>query len=130
MDALSRRAPSIVIGTLCAALVGYWAEAPLWVPYGIAIVDGCLALIVMASRDRRGRFKAEEISEPDEKRSWVAHELAGKGSPGGVYLLGFFAFVTVVLTGFEGAYSLPAWAGLALSAAWGVANARFPTGRG
>ena len=38
MDALSRRAPSIVIGTLCAALVAYWAEAPLWVPYGLAVV--------------------------------------------------------------------------------------------
>ena len=125
LDALSRRAPTIVIVTLCAALVADWADAPLWLPYGLAIVVGCLALAVMASRDRQTPFSPEEGAGVTNK-SWIAHELAGKGSPSGFYVLGFFALVTIVLTGFQGPYSTPAWAALALGAAWRMANARYP----
>jgi len=125
LGALSRRAPTIVIVTLCAALVADWADAPLWLPYGLAIVVGCLALAVMASRDRQTPFSPEEGAGVTNK-SWIAHELAGKGSPSGFYVLGFFALVTIVLTGFQGPYSTPAWAALALGAAWGMANARYP----
>jgi hypothetical protein len=115
----------IVIMTLCAALVADWAGAPLWLPYGLAIIVGSLALVVMASRDRRGPIRTDE--GPDATgNSWIAHELAGKGSPPGFYVLGFFGLITIILTGFQGPYSMPAWAALALGVAWGIANARYP----
>jgi hypothetical protein len=73
---------------------------------------------------------AAEEPGSDGNKSWIAHELAGKGSPSGSYLLGFFALVAIMLTGFTGAYAMPAWAGLALAGAWGIANARYPTDGG
>ena len=116
----------IVAVTLCASLVGYWADAPLWLPYGLAAIVGCLALIVMAGRDRRRPFNAEE-PDSDTDGSWIAQELAGKGSPPGFYVLEFFGVATIMLTGVQGPYATPAWAAVALGAAWGIANARFST---
>jgi hypothetical protein len=130
LDALSTRAPTIVVVTLCAALVGYWTDAPLWLPYGLATIVGALALVQMAARNRRGRSAIAEEPESSTNKSWIAHELAGNGSASGSYLLGFFALVTLMLTGVSGAYAMPAWAALALAAAWGIANARYPTGEG
>ena len=115
----------IVAVTLCAALAGYWAEAPLWLPRGLAIIVGSVALIVMAGRDRRRQTRTEE--EPGSEGNWISQELAGKGSPPGFYVLEFFGLVTIVLTGVQGAYATPAWAAVALGLAWGVANARFST---
>ena len=128
LDGLSRRAPIIVIVTLCTALVSYWLDAPLWLPYGLALIVGTMAIAVMAARDRHGQFKPESDAASNE--SWIVHELAGNGSPRGSYLLGFCGLVTITLIGFQGTYALPAWAGLALAAAWGVANARYPSGNG
>lgn len=130
LDGLSRRAPIIVVVTLCTALVAYWLDAPLWLPYGLALIVGSMAIVVMAARDRRGQFKPENELGSTRNESWIAHELAGNGSPRGSYLLGFCGLVTIALIGFQGAYALPAWAGLALAAAWGVANARYPSGDG
>jgi hypothetical protein len=80
----------------------------------------------MASRDRR-RFQSIDAQAGSvDNRSWLTHEIEGKGSPAGSYVMGFFCLVTITLTGFEGAYSLPAWAALALTAAWAFANARYP----
>ena len=115
----------IVAVTLCAALAGYWADAPLWLPRGLAIIVGSVALIVMAGRDRRRRIKTQEEPGSGEQGNWIAQELAGKGSPPGFYVLEFFGLVTIVLTGVQGAYATPAWAAVALGLAWGVANARF-----
>lgn len=126
LDALSTRAPMIVVATSCAALVGYWAAVPLWLPYALATVVGALALVVMATRDRRAQLDADDNPANSGGKGWLAQELAGKGSPSGSYLLGFLALVTIVLTGFQGAYALPAWAGLGLAAAYGIANARYP----
>lgn len=130
LDALSRRAPEMVIATLAAALLVYWAEAPVWLPYGLALVVVGLALVVMAARDRRGRFTREDDPDASSDTSWIAQELAGKGTASGSYLLGFFSLVTIMLTGFQGAYALPGWAALALTAAWGIANARRPNNDG
>lgn len=127
LDALSGRAPTIVVVTLCAALVAYWAEVPVWLSYGVAIVVGCFAVVVMGARNRREQPAGIE-EEDASGSSWIAQELAGKGSPAGTYVLCFFAIVTIMLTGLTGAHALPAWAALALAAAWGVANARYPTG--
>jgi hypothetical protein len=127
LNALSGRAPIIVVITLCAALAAYWADAPLWFPYGLAVTVACVALVLMAARDRRSQFNAEEESN---SASWISSELAGHGSPSGTYVLGFFCLVTIMLTGFQGPYTIPAWAALALCVAWGIANARYPTGDG
>lgn len=120
---LSRRAPTIVIFTLVAALLGYWADAPLWLPYGIAIVAVSAALVLIAARRR---VSIEEGSDSSSDKSWIAQELAGKGSPPGSYVLGFFGVVTIALTGFRGAYATPARAGFALVAAWAISNAHYP----
>lgn len=130
LDALSRRAPAIVVVTLCVALLGYWADAPLWLPYGLATVVGSLAVIVLAARNRRHQLGPEDEPGSDTDGNWIAQELSGKGSPPGFYVLQFFGLVTIMLTGFEGPYAVPAWAGLALGAAWGVANSRFSSGAG
>ncbi len=125
LNALSKRVPIIVVVTLCGALVVYSLDAPLWLPYGLSLIVGGIAIVVMAARERRKSTLENELGS-DKSQSWIAHELAGNGSPSGSYLLGFFSLVTIILTGFQGAYALPAWAGLALAAAWGVANAQYP----
>jgi H+/Cl- antiporter ClcA len=130
LDALSERAPVIVVVTQCAALVVYWVNAPSWLPYGLAVIVGSLALVLMAARGRRPQFASNEDLGLNSSKDWIAQELAGKGTPQGFYLLGFFGFVTIMLTGFQGAYATPAWAAFALGAAWGIANARYTTGDG
>jgi hypothetical protein len=127
---LSRRAPDIVVVTLCAALLGAWLGAPEWLASGLAILVGLLALIVLASRQRRQpRLEVVEESQDEEKPGWLAYELAGKGTPLGTYLLAFFAFLTAMLTGFDSPYGKLAWAGFMLAAAWSLANAHFPVER-
>jgi len=123
LNVLSRRAPTIVALTLCAALVADWVSAPVWLPKGLAVIVGSLALMLLAMRGRR--FETREDHESDSD-SWIAYELAGKGTPAGFYPLGFFGIVTIVLTGTQSTYSLPAWAAFGLGIAWGLANAQYP----
>jgi hypothetical protein len=120
----------IVVVTLCAALVGYWAEAPLWLPYGLAAIVGSLAIVVLAARDRSRHLVADRELGAASDGNWIAQELSGKGSPPGFYVLQFFGLVTIMLTDVEGPYATPAWAGFALGAAWGIAKARFSSGDG
>lgn len=126
LDALSKRAPTIVVFTLCAALIADWIDAPLWLPKAIAIVVGSLALMLMAARGRQHQFKTREELGFISGTEWIAYELAGKGTPPGYYLLGFFGFLTIMLTGFQSAYAMPAWAGFGLGVVWGIVNARYP----
>ena len=122
LDALSKRAPVIVVITLCAALVSAWTGAPDWLPHGGAIVVGSLALALLAARRRRDQLGTAE----DEDRSWIAYELAGKGSPQGFYPLAFFGVVTIVLTGIQSPSAMLAWAGFCLGIVWGIVNAHYP----
>jgi hypothetical protein len=124
LDVLSKRAPVIVVVTLCAALVGAWIDVPVWLPDGLAIIVGGLALLLLAARRRRRPFETQE--ESGVSRDWIAYELAGKGTPRGSYLLGFFGFLTIMLTGFQSAYAMLAWAGFALGVVWGIVNADYP----
>lgn len=125
LDGLSARAPVIVIMALCAALIGAWTSAPVWLAKGAAIVVGILALVLLAARKPRHSFMAPGEAGTDD-RGWIAHELAGKGTPPGSYLLGFFALLTIAITGFNSPYAMLAWAGLALGVVWGVVNAHYP----
>ena len=125
LDELSTRAPAIVAFTLLAALVADWVDAPPVIPTILAIVVAGLALVLFATRNRR-QFGAKSDPGFDSDTSWIAYELAGKGTPPGFYVLGFFAIVTIVLTGVQSPYSLPAWAAIGLDIAWGMANARYP----
>jgi hypothetical protein len=127
IDGLSRRAPVIAVFTLCAALAGYWADAPLWLPYGLATIVGTLAVVVLAARNRHRQLEGQEEFGSATEGNWIAQELSGNGSPPGFYVLEFFGLITVMLTGFEGPYTTPAWASLALGAAWAIANGRFST---
>lgn len=121
IDALSKRAPSIVVFTLGAALVLAWVNAPVWMPTALAVLVGGVALLLFAARGGRSARRGAQ-----DERNWVAWELAGKGTPPGSYLLGFFGFVTIMLTGIQSSYAMPAWAGLALGLVWGIANRHYP----
>jgi hypothetical protein len=132
LNKLSKRAPDIVIMTLCAALLGAWTGAPEWLAYGLAIIVGLFALAVLATRGKRRHIHVVEETDAEQTTGWLDYELAGKGTPLGTYLLAFFAFVTAMLAGFDSPYGLLAWAGFALAVAWSAANAHFPVvpGRG
>jgi hypothetical protein len=123
---LSRRAPEIVILALGAALVGAWISAPVWLAKGAAIFVAGLALLLLASRKRRNQINPINEAGAAQGKGWIAHELAGNGTPAGHYLLGFFAFLTVFLTGFQSPYAMLAWAGFALAVVWGIVNAQYP----
>jgi hypothetical protein len=123
---LSKRAPEIVISTLCAALFGAWFGAPAWLARGLAVAVGMLAMVVLATRRRQRRPVIVSDEESPEENSWLGHELAGNGTPLGTYLLAFFAFFTAMLTGIDTPYALLAWAGFGLAVAWSLANAQFP----
>lgn len=123
LDELSRRAPSIVALTLCAALLCAWTGAPLLLSNGLAILVGILALALLAGRGRRRKLKSpEDLGIKD----MIAYELAGEGTPRGSYLLGFFGFLTLMLIGFQSPYRMPVFASLALTIVWGFVNARYP----
>jgi hypothetical protein len=124
IDTLSKRAPSIVVFTLCAALLGAWIGVPVWLPTALAVVVGSLALLLFAARVRR--HEPEAAQDEDAPQNWIQYELANNGTPPGYYMLAFFGFVTIMLTGFQSAYATPAWAGLALGIVWGLANRTYP----
>jgi hypothetical protein len=126
VDVLSKRAPVIVVVTLCAALVGAWTSVPVWLPKGLAIIVGSLALLLFAAKGRRHQFETREELGFERNRDWIAYELAGQGTPPGYYLLGFFGFLTIFLTGFQSPYAMPAWAGFALGVVWGIVNRHYP----
>jgi hypothetical protein len=126
LNILSKRAPAIVILALCAALLGAWTSAPIWLAKGSAIIIGSLALLLLLARGRRHQFKTPDELGFTRNRDWIAYELADKGSPPGFYLLGFFSFLTIFLTGFQSPYAMLAWAGLALGVVWGIVNAHYP----
>ena len=126
LDGLSKRAPIIVVLTLCAALVGAWTSGPVWLANGLAIIVASLAAVLLVARGRRSELKTPEEVGFTRLRDWIAYELAGKGSPPEFYLLGFFGFITIFVTGSQSTYSRPAWAGLFLGVVWGIANARYP----
>ena len=123
---LSKRAPAIVAFTLGAALLGAWSGAPIWLANGLAIIVGFAALALLASRGRRNEFRTAEELGSTRSGDWIAYELAGKGSPPGFYVLGFFGIVTIVLTGFQTPYARLAWAAFFLGVVWGIVNARYP----
>ena len=126
LDVLSKRAPTIVALALGAALLGAWSEAPAWLANGLAIIVAFLALALLAARGRRNEFRTAEELGSTRSGDWIAYELAGKGSPPGFYVLAFFGILTIVLTGFQTPYAILAWAGLVLSVAWAIVNARYP----
>jgi hypothetical protein len=121
IDVLSKRAPSIAVFTMGASLIFAWVRAPVWLPTMLAIVVASLALLLFAARG--GRHATRGFNH---NRNWLAWEFAGKGTPSGYYLLGFFSFVTIMLTGFQSSYAMPAWAAFALGIVWGIANRRYP----
>lgn len=123
LDKLSKRVPSIVAFTFCAALLGAWLGAPLWLSNALAIIVVGLALLLLAGRGRRRQFNS-----PDDLgiKEMIAFELAGEGTPRGSYLLGFFGFLTLMLIGIQSPYRMPAFSGIALTLVWGFVNARYP----
>lgn len=126
LNMLSKRAPLIVVLTLCAALVGAWIGVPVGLINSLAIIVGSLAIMLLATRARRNQLNSKQDLGFTRFSDRIVYELAGQGSPPGFYLLGFFAIVTVFLTGFQSPYSNLAWAGFFLDVAWGIANARYP----
>ena len=127
IDVLSKRAPSIVSCTLCAALLGALLDAPAWLSTALAVVIGSLAFLLFAARGGRHHVRSTDELGFVQNRSWLAWELAGKGMPPGTYLLAFFGFLTIMLTGVHLPEAMPAWAGFALGIAWGVANRNYPS---
>ena len=127
IDLLSQRAPSVVVFTLCASILSAWIDAPVWFPTTLAVVVACLALLLFVARAGRHALQSKEKLGFTQNSGWLAWELAGKGTPPGYYLLGFFGFLTIVLTGFQSPHAMPAWAGFALGIVWGLANRHYPS---
>jgi hypothetical protein len=125
IDRLSQGAPSLVVFTLCAALVAAWINAPVWLPEALASLVGCLAILLFATRGGRGKFRGREDSTETPEQNWIEYELAGRGTPAGSYILAFFGIVTIALTGFQSPYAMPAWSGFALGIVWGIANRTY-----
>ena len=121
IDALSKRAPSIVAYVLGISLLFALLGAPDWAATALAVTVGGLALLLFAARGGR-----HEGRGGNGDRNWLASEVAGHGTPPGSYLLAFFSFLAAFLIGFESAYARPAWAALALAIVWGIANRRYP----
>lgn len=126
IDRLSKRAPSIVVVTLCVSLLAAWINAPVWLPTTLAIGVASLALVLFLARGGPRPLEDQEGLGLANDRNWIAYELAGQGTPPGFYVLAFFGFVTIALTGFESPYAMPAWAAFALGIAWGIANRTYP----
>jgi hypothetical protein len=126
IDVLSKRAPSIVVFTLCASLLSAWIDTPVWLSTMLAIIVSTLALLLFAARGGRHALKSKEDLGFKQNRHWLAWELAGKGTPPGYYILGFFGFLTIMLTGFQSPYAMPAWAAFVLGIVWGIANRHYP----
>jgi hypothetical protein len=80
----------------------------------------------LVSRGRRNQFKTTKELGFTRAGDWIAYELAGKGSPPGFYVLGFFGVLTIMITGVDSPYAKLAWAGFALGVVWGIVNARYP----
>jgi hypothetical protein len=93
----------------------------------LAIVVASLAVLLFIARVRRHEPRIEDDAEGP--KSWIAYELAGEGMPPGSYVLAFFGFLTIVLTGFQSAYATPAWAAFALGIVWGLANRSYRSGK-
>lgn len=123
-DNLSRRAPAIVAASLCVALLSEWIEAPVWLATGPAVIIAGLALVLFAAKRRSQFGKANEV-EPTSGSDWFTNELAGRGSPAGSYILGFFSIVTIVLTGVQSPYAMLAWSALLLTIVWALVNASY-----
>ena len=130
IDLLSQRAPSVVVFTLCASILSAWIDAPAWFPNTLAVVVACLALLLFVARAGRPALRSKEEPGFTQNRGWLAWELAGQGTPPGYYLLAFFGFLTIVLTGFQSPHAMPAWAGFALGIVWGLANRHYPSDDG
>lgn len=126
LEELSKRAPAIAIFTFCTGLLCAWLGVPLWLSNSLAILVAVLAL-ALATRGRRHQPNVpEDATSLEGHRNWLSYELAGKGTPPGFYLLGFFGFVTIMLTGFRLPDAAPAWAGFGLAVVWGIVNASYP----
>lgn len=121
IDALSARAPAIVVWALGIALLCPWFGVPLWAVTALAVAIGGLALLLFAARG--GRHSRRVVNH---NRNWLAWEVAGQGTPPGFYLLAAGSFLTLFLIGFGSDYARPAWASLALAIAWGIANRQYP----
>ena len=79
LDTVSKRAPTIVVVTLCLALLGSWTSAPIWLANCLALVVGSLTLILLAARGRRRSLSTspKELGFSGLKER-LAYELAGK----------------------------------------------------
>ena len=127
LNMLSKRAPLIVVLSLCAALVGAWASAPAGLIDALTIIVGSLTIMLLAARGRRRSLMSlSEESDLPSLKDRIEYELAGKGTPPGHYLLGFFGFLTIMLTGLQSPSGMLACAGTALVVVWGIVNARYP----
>src|SRR6188474_1188620 len=73
LDMLSKQAPVIVIITLCAALVGAWTGAPVWLARSAAIIVAGLTLLLLATRKRRQPFDTSGEADFTNSSGWIAH---------------------------------------------------------
>lgn len=121
IDALSARAPSIVVCTLIISLLSPWVGAPVRAVTALAVVVAGISLLLFAARG--GRHSSRRVNH---NRNWIGWEVAGQGTPPGFYLLAAVSFLTLFLIGFESAYARPAWAAFALAIVWGIANRQYP----
>ena len=122
IDALSKRAPLIVVGVLLFAVVGPWVGVPDAILNILAVAVGSLAIVLWASKGLALQSKSSGELGFARSRDRIGFGWNARGAPRGAFSLGLVAGATTILTGGQ---SL-AFAGFGLTVVWIIIETKYP----
>ena len=122
IDALSKRAPLIVVGVLLFAVVGPWVGVPDAILNILAVAVGSLAIVLWASKGLPLQSKSNGELGFARSRDRIGFGWSARGAPRGAFALGLVAGATTILTGGQ---SL-AFAGFGLTVVWIIIETKYP----
>ena len=122
INALSKRAPLIVIGVLLVAVIGPLVGAPDVLLNSLAFAVGSLAITLWAAKGLPLQSKSNGELGFAGSRERLAFGFSAKGAPRGSSALGLVAGAVTVLSGGQWL----AFAGFGLTVVWRIIEARYP----